>query len=468
MTTPDTANSVPQPVPVPPQSSAPRSVLAPLPETGWRAFVAVLSRERYWFLLLIPYLLAWLAPFRTQDYMVDGILRWCWDRWANSNSALAFQPLVPIGVGMLIWSRREQYAAQWASITRKYPANHPRRRGNALPFVAGCIALIFSYCVQVKGVAIAAQLLIAVGAIYWAYGFMMLRILALPLMFLLLMIPPPDSILERFANKSLQFSVMQASKLLNLFHIPVEATTNVINPHSWFLKFNGYGVEVSVWSADGSGNFICTVAILFWYVIWRRLRPAAGWLLIPLGAVFAVALNIVRIMGAGVFSGPAHSQGVFVTQILPALLTVVFVVWGILGLRRSAATKTEAPTWPFWAAFVAFIPVLQYYVVPVLRHESPLEPGLFLHFLNGWVIVGTAIGLSLLTTRFLLRANTLSPQPLTRAAASTGRGMNKAVLPLANGLAFLGRNVASMWVRSERATEKALRLLFPRNRKRRR
>lgn len=275
-----------------------------------RALPAFLSRERHWLLLAIPFLLSWVAPFQTQDHPFDGLLRWCWARWANTNSVLAFQPLVPLGAGLLVWSRREDLKAQWARLMRNHPrADDPKRHGNALPFALGCAVLFFGYCVQVKGVAVTGQVLIAVGAAYWVYGPVMLRALAVPLGFLCFLIPPPDSPIEKLAVKALYFSTEQAAVLLRLIHLPVSAN---IAGTSTFLRTDHYALEFLPYVSDGSGNLVCTVMLVFWYALYRRLRPNAALLMLAGGAVLALVLNTLRMAAAGALYGATPGLATFI------------------------------------------------------------------------------------------------------------------------------------------------------------
>jgi hypothetical protein len=140
------------------------------------AILALFGREWQWLVIGAIYLLGWYTPFTDHGSAGDGPLRWCWETWGTLRYSFGFQPYVPLAVGVVLWARREEIHRFWRTrVASKFSPEHPRRRGNLIPLVIGCLLLVIAHLVQVKGVGVGAMIVVTYGIAYRMYGPMMLR-----------------------------------------------------------------------------------------------------------------------------------------------------------------------------------------------------------------------------------------------------------------------------------------------------
>jgi len=144
------------------------------------------------------------------------------------------------------------------------------------------------------------------GMILFFAGWKMLRAVAFPLAFLMLMIPLPSLIYNQ-AIFPLQFLASRlASNSLELLRIPVLREGNV-------LVLPNYSLEV-VEACSGIRSLMSLVAlaVAFGYFVEQRLWARIT--LVVLMMPIAVSSNALRVVGAGVvtyFWGPQYAEGFF-------------------------------------------------------------------------------------------------------------------------------------------------------------
>lgn len=283
-------NDAPVRLPAPPLTEPVPSEATPAPDRADApdiadavrpSFVATLLANWPFLLLIVPYLLAWAVPFT-----------WCWQEWGNPNHSEFIQPWIPLLAFALIWSRRDHLKALLRAI-EKNPPKTWLERGNGAILIFGCLLYLFAHLVQIKGVAVGALLLIAIGAVFALYGGRMVKSLRVPILFSLLMIPPPDSPLDWAAMQFRFKTVKAAGLLLNALHFP-----NGVN--GWIMRFERTGEVVEFPDRCGGAAIIVPVAVLLlWWAIFRRRKPVV-WVFLPLlGAVIAFGVNLLRVIAAG-------------------------------------------------------------------------------------------------------------------------------------------------------------------------
>ena len=250
------------------------------PETLSSAGDLSLGRAWPFLLLLVPYLFAWYIPFI-----------WCWYQWTDSNHPQFIQPWIPLLSLGLAWSRRDRLISV-ARYTEKHSLTTFWERGNILPLTAGCLLYLFAHLVQIKGVAIAALLLIAFGTIYALYGGRVVKSLRLPFFFSLLTIPPPDSAVDGVILLLVRKMIKLASVVLNLAHIP-----NHINGYLMQLDRSGEVVSFP-FRMGGAGIFVPVAILLLWWALFRRRKPLVLLTLPLTGLIIAFFLVLFRASAA--------------------------------------------------------------------------------------------------------------------------------------------------------------------------
>lgn len=128
---------------------------------------------------------------------MDGPASWVSRWWFRWDSPAAYQPWLPVACGWIAWARRNQIAAE----LRPDPENpeRPRRVGDLffhVPFLpSGLILLMVAHLSHVPTLAVAALQMLAWGVVQAGFGPAAFRAARLPLLLLLGMSFPPETLL---------------------------------------------------------------------------------------------------------------------------------------------------------------------------------------------------------------------------------------------------------------------------------
>jgi exosortase len=167
----------------------------------------------------------------------------------------------------------------------------------------------------------------------------MLRAVAFPLVFLVLMIPLPALIYNQVTFPLQLLASRLASNSLELLGIPVLREGNV-------LVLSNYSLEV-VEACSGIRSLMSLIALAVAYGYFVEQRLWARITLVVLMLPVAVASNALRVVGAGVVTyywGPQYAEGFF--HIFQGLLIFVSAVGCMLlvhwFLSRLAPLRREA------------------------------------------------------------------------------------------------------------------------------
>ena len=252
--------------------------------TGIRDVAAAQARQhRHWVPLLLAYLLAWAVP-----------VTWCWRLWGDPNNPLSFQPLVPLGVGLLVWARRADVRRATRRLNLVSTAESAQRKpGDLRLVIAGCLLLLFAFLTQVSGIAVLGLLLMGAGIALAVFGRFLLQVLGIPLLFSLTMVPLPDSLVGMMTQTLQLGSTQVAGLALQKLRVPCEAVGT-------FLKMPNYTLEVAV-PCSGMSILFPVLALTLWLLLWRRAeaRPMYGACLLCAAGVVALLMNVLRIVLMG-------------------------------------------------------------------------------------------------------------------------------------------------------------------------
>jgi len=173
------------------------------------------------------------------------------------------------------------------------------------------------------------------GMILFFAGWKMLRAVAFPLAFLLLMIPLPALIYNQVTFPLQLLASRLASNSLELLGIPVLREGNV-------LVLPNYSLEV-IEACSGIRSLMCLIALAVAYGFFVERRLWARIALVVLMVPIAVASNALRVVGAGVatyFWGPQWAEGFFHffqgwLIFVSALACMLIVHWVLRRIGRS-------------------------------------------------------------------------------------------------------------------------------------
>lgn len=216
---------------------------------------------------------------------------WCLSIWSAPDSPQAYQPLVPLAVAYLVWTRRQALADLAARTAGE-------QRGSIFLAASGCVLMILAYPPEIPGLSIVAAILILAGAIYYLYGIPMLRALGGPLVFLLTAAPLQESIIDRATGKLQLASTTAAGEILRLMHLPIGTEGN-------YLVVNDYRLEITP-ACSGLGLVLPVIVITIWLLMLMEATWSKRILLCGYSVASAILINIVRIVAMGALAYYDH------------------------------------------------------------------------------------------------------------------------------------------------------------------
>jgi len=201
---------------------------------------------------------------------------------------------VPLFSGYVLWQRREQ----WQNAKIK-PSNF------------GLLVMIGAVCLLIVGTLGAefftsrlSFLILLAGLILFLSGWDLLRAVAFPLGFLVLMIPIPVIIFNQITFPLQLVASRWAAWLLELLGVPVLRDGNI-------LALSNYSLEV-VEACSGIRSLMSLIALSVAYGYLAEPRRWVRCVLVVLMIPIALVTNAFRITGAGVLAhsiGPAAAEG---------------------------------------------------------------------------------------------------------------------------------------------------------------
>jgi exosortase len=243
--------------------------------------------------------------------------------WKDPDYSHGF--VVPLFVGYVVYQRRHEL--------RQVPLE-PSNLG--FPLMLGAIVLFLAGTLGAELFVSRSSLLFLFGGmILFFAGWKMLRALAFPLVFLVLMIPLPALIYNQVTFPLQLLASRLASNSLELVGVPVLREGNV-------LVLPNYSLEV-VEACSGIRSLMSLIALAIAYGYFVEQRLWARITLVVLMVPIAVASNALRVVGAGVvtyFWGSQYAEGFFHffqgwLIFVSAVACMLFVHWLLSHVARS-------------------------------------------------------------------------------------------------------------------------------------
>jgi len=275
--------------------------LAALPGQIARA----VSEERQWLWVLIPYMLAWGLPRIGDRFAGFGVSRqshWGW--WSVPSSILHFQLWILPGFLGLIWMDRVRLQKRWAGLSYHFTDKNRRLRSGMKLLTLGAILLSVSNLISLPALSVAGMICITAGIVRRVYGPAMFRTMATPLLFLLLMIPPPETIAAKAQMFSMKASNNFAAVILNLLGKKAIALPN--GAFSGGLNVDGRTI-ITGENCHGAGIASLTLVITLWYLLATRAKLFWAIITLILSLCFALLLHGLRVVAMGLT--PENSLG---------------------------------------------------------------------------------------------------------------------------------------------------------------
>ena len=225
-----------------------------------RTIVPPADARRWTARTLVPFLPAALALAAALYLPVH----WCAGRWTDLDSPQSYQPLVPLGAAWLAWQRKEQVRAAWTH------AGGPKASGvgNVALLLTGGLLIVAAHVLQLGLLGIAGGAVVLAGAVLCVGGWAVTRALAVPLLFLLLTVPVPNSVLGP-ATQHLQMDCTRAAgNVLANLGVPCRVGGNLLFLHHFQLEV--------IAPCAGVGMVAPVLALTLWRLLGRtKMAPPA-------------------------------------------------------------------------------------------------------------------------------------------------------------------------------------------------
>jgi exosortase len=214
------------------------------------------------------------------------------DWWTDPDYGHGF--FIPVFSLYVLWSQRDR----WMKIELK-PSNF------GLPVMLGGVGLFLVGSLGAELFTTRFSLLVLLaGMILFLAGWKMLRAVAFPLSFLILMIPLPTIIYNQITFPLQLFASRFATFWLDIVGVPVLRDGNV-------LRLSNYSLEV-VEACSGIRSLMTLISLAIIYGFLVEPRRWVRYMLVVLMVPIAVVSNALRIVGAGMMAhrfGPAAAEG---------------------------------------------------------------------------------------------------------------------------------------------------------------
>jgi exosortase len=226
-----------------------------------------------WVLLAVAIVVALWFPFKLG-----------WDKmWHDPAHPEGYEPIVPLAAAALAWFRRDHLKLMWQEANK--------REGPIWLLAIGCLLLVISHVSRMQTSSMVAVICIVAGTVLRLYGPAVTRAARGPLLFLLFLLPLPNSIIDQ-STQTLQLNSTQAAaNVIDMFgyHPTVEGTT---------IKLPKYEVRVTR-ACSGVSILAPLVVMTVWLLLIFESTIVQRILLLTSCVLLALVMNIARISAMG-------------------------------------------------------------------------------------------------------------------------------------------------------------------------
>jgi hypothetical protein len=242
-------------------------------------------------------------------------LRWCWGMWFAFDSALVFQPFVPLLALALVLQRRPEFEPIYRELAFIYPPDSPRRRGKLWVVLLGCALMLIASVAMLPSLAMFAFVVIVIGCVYYLLGLPVTLALWQPLILLFLMVPPPGALVPQFTGLLQVGSAAVITPVLKLFHPETHRQLQ-------WVRMNGYSMEITP-ALSGVSVILPVLALTLWQAMRLKVRLPNVPVLLSIALLVTLLLNAGRLILIGLIGASSPQIAVVLTRFNSWVLVAV-------------------------------------------------------------------------------------------------------------------------------------------------
>lgn len=177
-------------------------------------------------------------------------------------------------------------------------------------------------------------LLLLIGMVLYFWGRQSCRILLLPLLYLIFMVPLPYLVYDAIAFPLRQFVSMASVWFMKMIGLTVLREGNII-------MFPAFSLEVAD-ACSGIRSLISILALSVAMAFLLRLSRSGRWLLILAAVPAALATNALRVIMTGIlgrYMGVEAAQGFFHEFAGLAMFALAILLLGLMGMLLQRTTQ---------------------------------------------------------------------------------------------------------------------------------
>lgn len=239
-------------------------------------------------------------------------------RWDALGYTHAFF-ILPISIGLAYW-KKEELAEAFRKTRKKFGI------ANLIVFVFGILLYLFGWHQDYMVISTFAVIPTLYGLLGFIYGGMVQRALLFPVLYLLLLVPPPFSLLDKVTLPLRYISAFGVEKIFQLLRFPIQREG---------LMYVISGKQMMIDEAcSGLRSLVTMFALVLPYVYLIKCKLTKKTVLISSVIPLALVGNIARIIVISLMSlylGTEVAQGFM--HYFSGAVVFLFIILGFLGIE---------------------------------------------------------------------------------------------------------------------------------------
>lgn len=240
-------------------------------------------------------------------------------RWENIDYTHAYL-ILPVSL-FLVWHKRKQIAEALAQ-----PQSALARRTGPLLLGLGCFFFFFGWRMDYLMVSTVSLIPVLYGIVLYRYNSALAKLMTFPILYLLLLVPPPLGILDAITMPMRQLVTVLSASFLDLFY--------TVKREGLMMSVDHAQIYIGA-PCSGFRSLISMFALALIYVHLIKLDPVRKRVLIAAVLPLALFGNFVRVITLCLITyyfGKEAGEGFF--HGFSGMVIFVIMMMGLMGLER--------------------------------------------------------------------------------------------------------------------------------------